>query len=90
VTFIERLERFQRKIFRYAFFCCDVIPLGINSLRFRRLEFDTNFIFKLLNNLIDAPDFFVKIPFASPSFNSRNPVIFKIILTQLTMDTQPP
>ena len=58
-------------------FCCGITPYTFKSLTDGRVEFDVTFIYKLLNNDIDAPDLLAKLFLAVPSFYSRNPQTFK-------------
>lgn len=58
-------------------FRCRINPYTFKSLTDRRVEFYVTFIYKLLNNVIDAPDLLAKLYLAVPPFYSRNPQTFK-------------
>jgi hypothetical protein len=51
---------------------------GLKSLKTRRLVFDANFVYKILNGKIDCPELLQKIDLKVPSFNSRHNPLFAI------------
>jgi len=68
---------------------CGINPNNFRSLTERRVEFDVTFIYKVLYNVIDAPDLLSKLSLAVPYFYSRYLQTLKLIFTPLTMVTLP-
>jgi hypothetical protein len=88
-TSSTQLERVQRKFLNYVSYSFkidhpphDYLPvlqyLKLNSLADRRVNANLSFLYKLLNNSIDAPDLLSEVNFRVPNLHSRSPAPFYV------------
>jgi len=85
---IKSLEAVQHAFLRFLCFNCHIprephtdydpilTTLNLDSLETRRIKLDLNFLYNVLNNKVDCPEFLQKLNFYVPAYATRSNTIF--------------
>lgn len=88
---IKALEAVQQAFLRFLCFNCQIprephtnygpilTSLNLDSLEIRRTKLDLNFLYNVLNNNVDCPEFLQKLNFYVPTYATRSNTTFFIM-----------